>query len=193
MADTDNTNTSQNTEQQNFDAQVLDDLTVLHQSDQGGQGLGGAQSDAGVQAQNEGEKDDPSLLNKPQAEKGQDEAVQGGQVGKGNTVLGGGAIESAGGNGAAGPAGNAAGNTGPGAAGGAGEDTSAPTGGGTSTGAGSAVPGSSGGAGGGGTATGGTAVGTVGGAGAESSAGQPALQPRPDQLFIGRASARALQ
>jgi hypothetical protein len=29
--------------------------------------------------------------------------------------------------------------------------------------------------------------------GEQSSAGQPALQPRPDQLFIGRASARALQ
>ena len=94
MADPVNTSASQGSNQQNFDAQVLDDLTVLQQTGGTTETPGGAQSDVSERVVNEGDKDDPSLLHEPPAKVAQASGLQGGQHSVVDTVLAGGVIEA---------------------------------------------------------------------------------------------------
>jgi hypothetical protein len=95
MADPVNTSASGGSDQQNFDAQVLDDLTVLQQTGGATETPGGAQGDVGDRIVNEGDKDDPSLFHEPPLKVAQAADTQGDQQNSVvNTVLAGGAIET---------------------------------------------------------------------------------------------------
>jgi hypothetical protein len=95
MADPVNTSASGGSDQQNFDAQVLDDLTVLQQTGGATETPGGAQGDVSDRIVNEGDKDDPSLFHEPPLKVAQAADTQGDQQNSVvNTVLAGGAIET---------------------------------------------------------------------------------------------------